>query len=247
MIEIRVPYEFQGRKFEGMVVADGSVAARRPLLLMQPDWKGVGPETLKQAREIAGRDYVVLMADLYGADYDGEHRTRDELMASVKALRGNPSFICGCSDVAYAALAVVAQQTGLADDSRRAMVGYCAGGGYALEHARAGADFQAAVVFHVTNPNPFASDAPCAIKGRVLALHGSADPVTPKPMMDELQEELTRAGIDWQVMMFGGARHSFCDPDVPTTPATQYDAALCRKSYMLMRDFLAETFGGRKA
>ncbi len=247
MIEIRVSYEFQGRKFEGMVVADDSVAGARPVLLMQPDWKGVGPETLKQAREIAGRDFVVLMADLYGADYDGENRTREELMASVKALRGNPSFVCGCSDTAYAALAAAASKTGLADESRRAMAGYCAGGGYALEHARAGADFQAVIVFHVTNPNPFAADAPCNMRGRVLALHGSADPVTPKPMMDALQDELTRAGVDWQVMMFGGARHSFCDLDVPTTPATQYDAALCRKSYMLMRDFVAETFAGQKA
>jgi dienelactone hydrolase len=247
MIEIRVPYEYEGRKFEGMVVADDSVAGMRPVLLMQPDWKGVGPETLKQAREIAARDFVVLMADLYGADYDGESRSREELMASVKALRGNPSFISGCSDKAYAALSAVASNTGLADVSRRVMAGYCAGGGYALEHARAGADFRAVVVFHVTNPNPFVADAPCNIKGRVLALHGSADPVTPKPMMDELQDELTRAGVDWQVMMFGGARHSFCDPDVATTPAAKYDAALCRKSYMLMRDFLAETFAGHPA
>lgn len=247
MMEIRVPYEYEGRKYEGMVVADDSVPGPRPLLFMQPDWKGVGPETLKQAREIAGRDFVVLMADLYGADYDGENRTREELMASVKERRINPQFVCGCSDAAYAALAAAAVKTGLADLSYRAVAGYCAGGGYALEHARAGADFQAVVVFHVTNPNPLDADAPCNIKGRVLALHGSADPVTPKPMMDALQDELTRAGVDWQVMMFGGARHSFCDPDVPTTPASKYDPALCRKSYMLMRDFFAETFAGLKA
>ena len=36
-------------------------------------------------------------------------------------------------------------------------------------------------------------------------IHGSADPVTPKPAMDALQEELTKAKVDWQVMMFGGA------------------------------------------
>jgi pimeloyl-ACP methyl ester carboxylesterase len=49
---------------------------------------------------------------------------------------------------------------------------------------RAGADFKALVVFHVTNPNPVVPGTPCNIKGKVLALHGSADPVTPKPMMD---------------------------------------------------------------
>jgi dienelactone hydrolase len=80
----------------------------------------------------------------------------------------------------------------------------------------------------------------CNIRGRVLAIHGSADPVTPKPMMDALEQELTDARVDWQVMMFGGAVHSFCDPTA-TGEATRYDAKLCRKSYLLMRDFFAET------
>ena len=72
-----------------------------------------------------------------------------------------------------------------------------------LEQARAGADFKALVVFHVTNPNPVVAGTPCNIKGRVLAIHGSADPVTPKPMMDAFEDELTKAKVDWQVMMFG--------------------------------------------
>ena len=42
------------------------------------------------------------------------------------------------------------------------------------------------------------------------------------------------------MMMFGGAVHSFCDPTVHAGP-TRYDEKLCRKSYMLMRDFFNET------
>jgi Dienelactone hydrolase and related enzymes len=81
---------------------------------------------------------------------------------------------------------------------------------------------------------------PCNIKGRVLAIHGSADPITPKPMMDALEQEFTDAKVDWQVMMFGGAVHSFCDPTAHDGP-TRYDEKLCRKSYMLMRDFIYES------
>jgi dienelactone hydrolase len=96
-------------------------------------------------------------------------------------------------------------------------------------------------VFHVTNPNPVVAGTPCNIKGRVLAIHGRADPITPKPMMDALEDELTKAKVDWQVMMFGPpAVHSFCDLTAKG-PATQYDEKLCRKSYLLMRDFFAET------
>jgi dienelactone hydrolase len=124
--------------------------------------------------------------------------------------------------------------------SGAAAIGYCAGGGFALEQARAGADFKALVVFHVTNPNPVVPGTPCNIKGRVLAIHGSDDPITPKPMMDALEDELTQAKVDWQVMMFGGAVHSFCDPTVNAGP-TRYYEKLYRTSYRLMRDFFAET------
>jgi dienelactone hydrolase len=51
---------------------------------------------------------------------------------------------------------------------------------------------------------------------------------------------LTKANVDWQIMMFGGAVHSFCDPTVHAGP-TRYDEKLCRKSYTLMREFFAET------
>jgi predicted esterase len=59
------------------------------------------------------------------------------------------------------------------------------------------------VVFHVTNPNPVAPGTACKIIGRVLAIHGSADPITPKGMMDEFEEELTKAKVDWQFMPRG--------------------------------------------
>ena len=42
-------------------------------------------------------------------------------------------------------------------------------------------------------------------------------------------------------MTFGRGVHSFCDPTANNPAATQYDEKLCRTSYMLMRDFFAET------
>ena len=75
----------------------------------------------------------------------------------------------------------------------------------------------------------------------MLAVHGRADPITPKDKMDALEDELSKAKVDWNIMMFGPpAVHSFCDPTAKG-PATQFDEKLCRKSYALMRDFFAET------
>jgi dienelactone hydrolase len=240
MAEAKVPYQVKGRSFEGMIVYDESVRTKRPAIFMQPDWKGVCIDTVAQARIVAGKDYVVLMADMFGAGYGAKPKAYQELMAGMKAVHTDLAFTVACGGTAYGALLTEANKLGLLDPARKAAIGYCAGGGFALEQARAGADFSAVVVFHVTNPNPVIPGTPCNIKGRVLAIHGSADPVTPKPMMDAFEEEMTAAKIDWQVVMFGGAVHSFCDPTANAGP-TRYDEKLCRKSYRLMRDFFDET------
>jgi dienelactone hydrolase len=241
MAETKVPYQVGGRQFEGTIVYDDSVAAKRPVIFMQPDWKGVCSDTIVQARAVASKDFIVLMADMFGSGYGAKPKTQDELRAGMLAVHNDLSFTLSCGAAAYQALLGEATKLGVADTGRKAAIGYCAGGGYALEQARAGADFKAVVVFHVTNPNPVVAGTPCNIKGRVLVIHGRADPVTPKPMMDALEDELTKAKVDWQVMMFGPpAVHSFCDPTAKG-PATQYDEKLCRKAYMLMRDFFTET------
>ena len=241
MAEKKVPYQINGRQFEGVIVYDDSVTGKRPAIFMQPDWKGVCADTIAQARTAADHDYVVLMADMFGQGYGDKPKTQQELRAGMSAVHDDRAFTIACGGKAYDTLLAEASKLGLVDATKKAAIGYCAGGGFALEQARAGADFDAVVVFHVTNPNPVVPGPPCTIKGRVLAIHGSDDPVTPKPMMDAFEAELAKAKVDWQVMMFGGAVHSFCDPTVNAGP-TRYDERLCRKSYRLMRDFFAETF-----
>lgn len=241
MAEKTVAYQVYGRQFEGAIVYDDSVKAKRPAIFMQPDWKGVCADTIAQARTVAGRDYVVLMADMFGAGYGAKPKTREQLAAGMQAVHKDRPFTLACGKTGFDTMRDEADKLGLIDPAKSAVIGYCAGGGFALEQARAGAPFKAVVVFHVTNPNPVIPGTPCNIKGRVLAIHGRADPVTPKPMMDALEEELTKAKIDWHIVTFGRGVHSFCDPTANNPAATQYDEKLCRTSYMLMRDFFSET------
>jgi dienelactone hydrolase len=241
MVEKKVPYEVDGKRYEGMLVYDDSVKAKRPALFMQPDWKGVCADTIAQAHTLAAKDYVVMMADMYGVGYGAKPKTPQELAAGMRAVHDDLAFTLACGDKACETLMAEAEKLGLVDPAKKAAIGYCAGGGMALEQARAGADFKAVVVLHVTNPNPVKPGTQCNIKGRVLALHGSADPVTPKPAMDAFEQELTDAKVDWEVTLFGGAVHSFCDPTANAGP-TRYDERLCRKSYAMMRAFLAETW-----
>jgi len=242
MAEIAVPYGYDGRQFEGMLVYDDSVSGQRPAIFMQPDWLGVCRHTIGMAEEVAGQDYVVMMADMFGVGYGEKEKTYDELMENAKRLRADLPHILGCGALAYEVLTAEANKRGLIDRDKMGAIGHCLGGGFALEQARAGADFKGTVVFHVTAPNPVDPNTKPDIKGRVLAIHGSVDPVTPKEMMDALEAELTEADVDWQVMMFGHATHAFCIEGANNPPIQVYDEALCQQSYRLMRDFFEQTF-----
>jgi dienelactone hydrolase len=241
MAEKKVRYDYDGRQFEGVLVYDEGVAGKRPAILMQPDWLGVCRHSLGMAKEVAGKDYVVMLADMFGVGYGDKEKNFDELMKISRGVRGDLKFLLGCGAKAYEAMFAEANALGLVDPARKGAIGFCIGGGFALEQARAGADFKGTVVFHVTAPNPVDANAKPGFKGRVLALHGSADPVTPKPQMDALEVELSEAKVDWQVMMFGHAVHSFCDVGA-NNPAQRYDEKLARQSYRMMRDFFANTF-----
>ena len=240
MAEQKVAYRVDGKQFEGMIVHDDGVKGKRPAIFMQPDWKGVCVDTVAQARTVAGKDYVVLMADMFGKGYGDKPKDQAQLRAGMLAVHNDRPFTLACGKKSFDTMRDEADKLGLIEPAKAVAIGYCAGGGYVLEQARAGADFKAVVVFHVTNPNPVVPGTPCNIKGRVLAIHGRADPVTPKPMMDALEDEMTKAKVDWHIVTFGRGVHSFCDPTANAGP-TRYDDKLCRTSYMLMRDFFAET------
>jgi dienelactone hydrolase len=136
MAEKMVPYQVNGRRFEGMIVYDDSVKANRPAVFMQPDWKGVCGDTIAQARTVAGKDYVVLMADMYGSGYGDKPKTTQELMASMRAVHDDLAFTLACGGMAYDTLLAEANKLGLVDATKQAAIGYCAGGGFALEQAR---------------------------------------------------------------------------------------------------------------
>ncbi|MEE2970213.1 MAG: dienelactone hydrolase family protein [Pseudomonadota bacterium] len=241
MADIRVPYEYDGRQFEGVLVYDDSVSEKRPAILMQPDWLGVCDHSIEMARDVAGKDYVLMIADMFGAEYADRDKSFDELMKVSREVRNDLPFLLGCGTLADETLTAEANKHGLIDTGKHGAIGYCIGGGFALEQARAGADFQGTAVYHVTLPNPVDADAETDFKGRILMFHGSADPVTPRELVDDLETELTEANADWQIIMYGHAGHSFCDVGI-FNDLQRYDEKLCQQSYRMTRDFFSEIF-----
>lgn len=222
--------------FSGYVVYDDASSAKRPGLVMVPDWYGVSDSALEKAKHIAGQDYVVLLADVYGKDV--RPKTNDEAMAQVKKLNGDaPAWRARINK----AVEVLKAQDGQAplDKSRIGAFGYCFGGSTVLELARSGADIAGVVTFHggLSTPMPATVGA---IKASVLVLNGADDKGTAGDIAG-FEQEMNAAGADWQFVNFSGAVHCFALPTA-NRPGCMYNERAANRSELMMRNFFTERF-----
>jgi dienelactone hydrolase len=126
-------------------------------------------------------------------------------------------------------------------------MGYCFGGTCSLELARSGADLVGAVSFHGNLSTPDPDDAK-KIKARLLVLHGADDPVVPPEEVEEFIDEMRKAKVDWQLVSYGGAVHSFTNRMAGNDPSrgVAYNALAEARSWQAMKDFFSEIFEKKK-
>ena len=241
MVERKIGYEVGGKAFEGVLVYDDSVKTKRPAVLMEPDWWGVNPNAIAQAKQIAGKDYVIFVADIYGVGYAPKNRA--DKVAAVSAIRHDIKMSRARGGKGLDVMLTEGNKLGIIDPNKIAGIGFCFGGGVLLDVAREGRPFNALAVFHVTLPQSADPTGPSTIKGAVLVLHGANDPITPRKAISALEDELDAAKVQWQTVLFSGAVHSFTDVAAPepeaTTASQKYDRELAKRSYALMREFFA--------
>ena len=174
-------------------------------------------------------------------DYYGDGQPLADLsqaMPRIMAFMAEPS---GIRARATAALAVLASQPET-DPGRLAAIGYCFGGTTVLELARSGADVKAVVGFHSGLSTARPQDAK-DIKAKVLTCIGADDPIIPPDQRQAFEKEMTDGGVDWRMNLYGGAGHSFTNPDVGALgrPGFEYHAETDRRSWRAMLDLFGET------
>ena len=85
------------------------------------------------------------------------------------------------------------------------------------------------------------------IRAKVLVCHGASDPLIPPEQVAAFEAQMRDTKVDWQLCSYGGAVHSFTNPDADKlgNPALAYNAAADRRSWAAMLSLFEEAFGPR--
>lgn len=235
----RIKYQAGSVTANGALVYDANVSGRRPLLLVSPNWLGMTDESIKRAETMAGSKYVAFLADMYG---DGKIAGGPpEAGPLANGLRENAPERRRRINAALDTLRRESDGRGIGDLTRQAAAGFCFGGGNVLELARSGADVQAVICLHGDLRTSMPA-RPGDIKAAVCIMHGSKDPVVPKQDRDAVEAELEASGAKWQMLVFGGLLHSFCEPESNVPGIGSYDAGAARQCFAMIDGFATAAF-----
>ena len=232
-----VEYKAGDTTLEGWLVYDDAVSGKRPGVLVFPAWWGPSAAEKTVAERLAKMGYVAFVADMYGKGvrFDTIPAAAAE---SGKYYKDRP-LVLARAQAAFDQL----RNSPLVDAGKIAALGYCFGGMPALDLARSGAPLVDVITFHgsLGTPNP---ESDKNIKGHMLALHGAADPIVNAEAVAKFEKELTDAGVDWQVVLYGhGVMHAFTDHEHVQAPdhGIKYDAEADKRSWQAASDLLKST------
>jgi len=231
-----VAYQQGGVTLEGYLAYDDARAGKQPGVLVVHQWMGLTDYEQNRAVMLAQLGYVAFCADIYGKGVRPQsikdagteatkYKTdrallRQRVQTGLEQLKGNPRV----------------------DSARVAAIGYCFGGTAVIELARSGAALNGVVSFHGGLDSPTPADGK-NIQCKVLACHGGDDPFVPAKDLAAFEDEMRAANVDWRLIKYGGAVHSFTQPMADgSLPGAKYNERADRRSWLDMKNFFAEIF-----
>lgn len=232
-----VAYTQGATPLEGWLAVPKGVTGKVPAVLVIHDWMGVQNYAKSRAEQLAALGYVALVADIYGK----EVRPADPKEASTQAGKYKTDRALFRQRL-LAGLAELKKQPNV-DPDRTAAIGYCFGGTGVLELARAGGEVKGVASFHGGLDSPTPSDGK-NIKAKVLILHGADDPYVPAEGIAAMTAEFNAAKVDWQMISYSGAVHSFSNPGAgnDASKGNAYNASADARSWKALQAFFDEIF-----
>ena len=225
-----------------------------PSVLIGHDGIGLDDYQRGRADNLAKLGYITLAMDYHaGRTFFGDPQA---MLARVMPLMADPVRM---QAIGRAALDVLLAVPG-ADHNRLAALGYGAGGRIVLELASARVPFKALAAIHPGLPAARTDDW-MNVGGAFLLCTGSEDPLCTPGQLFTFTGALQDAGVDWRVIVYGGAKHAFwaapMQPDgslagdtthaIATVPGVGHHALHATRAWQAVLDLLDETIGSSSA
>jgi len=230
-----VTYELDGTTFEGTLVYSEH-GAQKPGILMIPNWMGPTEGSLQKAMKIAGDDYIVLMADMYGTDV--RPANGKEAGQAAGAVRADRPLMRARAAKALDVLKTEGARFGL-DPEKTAAIGFCFGGGAVLELGRSGSEVDAVVSFHGDLISPTLEVDAAKTTAKVLVLHGADDPYVPQDHVQTFVSTMHDTTVDWQLIQYSDTVHSFTNP-AANSGGSKYNKVSAKRSFAAMHFLFGE-------
>ncbi len=220
----------------GFLAWDDARTIPMPGVLIAHMWGGREAFVCDKARALAELGYAAFALDLYGDARTGSGP--EENARLMQPFLDDRVLLQRRMSLSLAAL----RQQPMVDPDKTAAIGYCFGGLCVLDLARTGADVAGVVSFHGLLKPPGNTQGN-RIQAKVLVLHGHDDPMVPVEDVVALEQELTEAGADWQIHVYGHTMHAFTNPKANDPGfGTVYNPVADRRSWIAMQNFLDEIF-----
>lgn len=183
-----------------------------PGIVVIHEWWGLNDHIRHWADRLAGLGFAALAVDLYGGVVATDADAARTAMQAVDADAARRTL--------EAALELLATDPRVRAP-RRGVIGWCFGGGWALQTA-IDQPVDAAVVYY---GQPDLDPARLgAIRGRVLGVFADRDRGIPPATVDALEAALRQAKVDATVLRFD-AEHAFANPSSPRYDQPDAEAA----------------------
>lgn len=235
-----VTYKAGNQECKGLLAYDDAIKEPRPGILVVHEWWGLDGYAKRRAEQLAALGYVAFAADMYGDGKTVDHpKDASALAGSVR--KNKDEWLTR----ANAGLDILRKNPRV-DAKKLASIGYCFGGSTTLALAHSGSDIKAAVSFHGALMVP-ADEEVKNIKTKILICHGAADSFIPEDTIQKVRGSYDKNGVDYQMIYYGGALHSFTVPEADSKKVAglRYDAVADRRSWAAMKSLFDEVFQGR--
>jgi len=234
-----VNYAADTVKMQGYIAFDSANKAKRPAILVVPEWWGIGDYVKGRAKQLAELGYIAMAVDMYG---NAKEATDPETAGKMAMpFYTNPQMAKVRFDAALAKLKTYPQ----VDTNRIAAIGYCFGGSMVLNAAKMGAPLVGVVSFH----GGLAGVTPdkATLKAKVLVCHGGADNFESPEEIATFKKQMDSVGADYTFKVYEGATHAFTNPEATEkgkkfNMPISYNAAADTASWNDMKAFFGRIF-----